>query len=120
MLYDINKIDYDSDLEMVTLDTTKSSSSWIGSLSGQPEKYVFYLNNSVYQDGVSSAVTIYSGGDWVPFSSISLSDQSHFVYNNSTYDLVGAQVKIGDTQFEIIDSAWRVSSQIMEVYLQAA
>lgn len=117
-LYDIEDIDYDSNLEMVTMDVTESTGSWTGVLPGQPQKYVFYRGNSIYQDGATSAVTIYAGGDWRTFDSITFSDQSHFVYGGTTYDLLGAQVKIGDTTFTVVDSAWRVSSQVMEVYLQ--
>lgn len=115
MLYNIDDIDYDDDLDLVTMDVTESTNSWGGD---QPEEYVFYLNNSVYQDGVTSDVTIYADGDWRSFSKISLADPSHFTYNDSTYSLVGAEIQIDNDQFVIIDSAWRVSSQILNVYLQ--
>lgn len=119
-LYDIEDIDYDSSLEMVTMEVTESTSAWTGVLPNQPQKYVFYLGNSIYQDGATSAVTIYAGGDWRTFASITFSDQSHFVYDNTTYNLLGALIKIGNTTFTVVDSAWRVRSQIMEVYLQKA
>ena len=118
-LYGIEDIDYDSTRNMVTMDTTAATGSLTTGLTGQPASYVFYLNNSVYQNGAANA-TVNAGGTWAPFSSITFSDSSHFMYNNTTYNLVGAQVQINGTQFVISDTAWRVSSQVMEVYLQSA
>ena len=118
-LYSIDEIDYDSTLNMVTMDTAESTGTWSDSLPSQPEKYIFYLNDSVYRDGTTSATTIYAGGNWRTFDSITISDQSHFVYSNTSYNLIGAQIKISGTQFVVVDSAWRVRSQVLEVYLQA-
>ncbi|AOQ23301.1 hypothetical protein MTAT_18330 [Moorella thermoacetica] len=119
-LYDIEDINYDNSLDLVTMDVTESTGSWTGYLPGQPQKYLFYVDNSIYQDGATGDVTIYAGGGWRTFDSITFSDQSHFVYDNTTYNLLGAEIKIGDTVFTVVDSAWRVSSQVMEVYLQKA
>jgi hypothetical protein len=115
--YTIEDINYDSTLQMPTLETGEASGSSTVSLSSQPTNYVFYLNNSVYQNGDANT-TIYVGGTWAPFTSITFPDSSHLTYNNTVYSLVGAQVQINGTAFVISDTAWRVSSQIMEVYLQ--
>ncbi|MGD0153710.1 MAG: S-layer homology domain-containing protein [Thermacetogeniaceae bacterium] len=118
VLYAIEDIDYDSNLDMIIIDTTTATSALTGTVASQPEKYIFYLNDAVYQDGATSAVTIYAGGGWRTFDSITFSDQSHFTYNSSTYSLVGTKVQISGVQFVISDSAWRVSSQTVEIYLQ--
>lgn len=120
VLYGIKEIDYDTDTDMVTIDTTTFSGSTIDSLSEQPQKYVFYLNNSVYQDGATRAVTIYAGGGWRSFSSITFTDQTHFTYKSASYNLIGARVQIDDREYEVVDSAWRISSQVMNVYLERA
>jgi hypothetical protein len=117
-LYGIEDIDYDSTLNMVTMDTATATSNLTTGLTGQPTSYVFYLNSSIYQNGATNA-TINAGGTWEPFGNITFPDSSHFMYNSTTYSLVGAQIKINGTQFVISDTAWRVSSQVMEVYLQS-
>jgi hypothetical protein len=116
--YTIEDINYNSTLQMPTLETGESTGNSTVSLSSQPSSYVFYQNNSIYQNGAANA-TIYAGGTWAPFTSITFPDSSHFTYNNTVYALVGAQVQINGAAFVISDTAWRVNSQIMEVYLQS-
>jgi hypothetical protein len=116
--YTIDDINYNNSLNIPTLETGEATGAPVGSLSSQPSSYVFYLNNSVYQNGATNA-TINAGGTWAPFASITFPDSSHFAYNSTAYNLVGAQVQISGTQFVISDTAWRVSSQVMEVYLQS-
>jgi len=117
--YTIDDINYNTTLNLHTLETGEATSAPTGALSSQPASYVFYLNNSVYQNGATNA-TINAGGTWASFGSITLPDASHFMYNSTTYSLVGAQVQVNGTQFTISDTAWRVSSQVLEVYLQSA
>ena len=117
--YTIEDINYNSTLDIPTLETGQATGTPAGTLSSQPASYVFYLNNSVYQNGATGA-TINAGGTWAPFGSITFPDSSHFAYNSTTYALVGAQVQINGTQFTISDIAWRVSSHGLEVYLQSA
>ncbi len=117
--YAIQDINYNSTLGIPTLQTGQATSSPTSTLSSQPSSFVFYLNNSVYQNGATGA-TINAGGTWAQFGSITFPDSSHFRYNSTTYTLVGAQVQINGTQFVISDMAWRVSAQVMEVYLQSS
>ena len=117
--YTIDDINYNSSMDIPTLETGEATSTPVGALSSQPASYIFYLNNSVYQNGATGA-TINAGGTWAPFGSITFPDSSHFTYNSTTYSLAGAQVQINGTQFVISDTAWRVSSQVLEVYLQSA
>jgi hypothetical protein len=116
--YTIEDINYNTTLNLPTLETGETTSTPAGVLPSQPASYVFYLNNSVYQNSASGA-TINAGGTWASFSSITFPDSSHFMYNSTTYSLVGAKVKINDAQFTISDIAWRVSSETLEVYLQS-
>ncbi len=120
VLYAIDEIDYDSDLDLVTIDTDTDTGALTGGVTSQPEKYVFYLNSAVYQDGAGSTDTIYAGGGWRSFDGITFTDQSHFTYNSTTYSLVNSKVQIGGIQFVITDSAWRISSQTLEIFLQKA
>jgi hypothetical protein len=117
--YTIDDINYNSSMNIPTLETGQATGAPVEGLSGQPASYIFYLNSSVYQNGDSNT-TINAGGTWAPFGSITFPDASHFTYNSATYSLVGAQVQINGAQFTISDTAWRVSSQVMEVYLQSA
>ncbi|MDK2816594.1 MAG: hypothetical protein PWR22_1223 [Moorella sp. (in: firmicutes)] len=117
--YDLEEIDYDTNLDLVTLEVSESSGTWIGGLTNRPQRYVFYLDNTLYRDGAGEDTAIYAAGDWRALDLITLADPSHFVYNNTTYDLIGAQIKIGDTTFKVTDAAWRVGTQTLEVYLQA-
>jgi len=117
--YSIEDINYNTTLNLPTLETGEATSAPVGVLSSQPTSYVFYLNNSVYQTGATGA-TINAGGTWAAFGSITFPDSSHFAYNNTSYNLMGAQVQINGTQFTISDIALRLSSQVMEVYLQAS
>jgi hypothetical protein len=118
--YAIEDINYNSSLNIPTLETGVATGAPVDSLpSSQPASYVFYLNNSVYQNGATGA-TINAGGTWAPFNSVTFPDSSHFAYNGTTYNLIGAQVQINGTQFAISDTAWRVSSQVLEVYLQSS
>lgn len=114
-IYDIKKIDYDSDLEMVTIDLKDATGSYG---AGQPEEYVFYLDGDVYQTGVRSSDSIYAESAWRDFDSITLTDPAHFTYGSSTYDLIGARVKIKEKEYTIEDTVWRGQSGILEIYLK--
>jgi hypothetical protein len=119
--YTIEDINYNSTLGLPTLETGTATTTPVETVSSQPSSYVFYLasNNSVLQNGDSGAA-IDAGGTFVSFSGISFPDSSHFAYNGTNYSLIGAEVQINSTEYTISDTAWRTSSQIMEVYLQAA
>lgn len=115
-LKDIKHIDYDADLDMVELEVTDATTT-ITYTTNQPLKYVFYVNNSVIQDGVTADVLIYADG-WVKFSNIIISSPSLFVYGSKSYSLIGARVRIKDTDYLVLDTAWRGRSQACEVYME--
>ena len=74
--YTIEDINYNSTLNIPTLETGQATSTPVGALPSQPASYVFYLNNSIYQNGDSN-VTINAGGTWAPFGNITFPDSSH-------------------------------------------
>lgn len=112
-IYNIDRIDFNANLQAVVIDTSEATGTW----SNQPVKYVFYVNNSRYQEGTTIGVTIYANHKWVSFDSIVITDPAHFTYSGSTYDLIGAIVSINDKDFEITDTSWR-SNQVFELYMR--
>lgn len=114
-VYDIDKIDYDTVYDMVNIKATEAD-DYTGAY--QPDKYIFYLNNAVYQDGINSNVTIYANGAYRRFDLININDPSHFSYNNYTYNTINSRVSIGTQFFTIIDTAWHGQSQTFDIYLK--
>ena len=112
-IYNIDRIDFNANLQAVVIDTSEATGTW----SNQPAKYVFYVNNSRYQEGTTIGVTIYANRKWVSFDSIVITDPAHFTYGGSAYDLIGAIVSINDKDFEITDTSWR-SNQVFELYMR--
>jgi hypothetical protein len=113
--YYINDIDYDTSQETTIIDTGDLANN---TMANQPSKLVFFNNNVEYQDG-SIGATIYVDGNWITFDQIFISDASHFTYQNTTYALIGSQIKINDLTFTVIDTSWHGSTQVMDVYLQS-
>jgi len=111
--YYIDEINYNSSL-MVPVIKTSTKTAGIAS----PTSYNFYVNNTLYQNGANDQTSIYTSSRWVTFSSIAVSDPANFTYSGTTYALIGSLVKIGSTQYKITDTAWRGSSQILELYLK--
>ncbi|MGE5403861.1 MAG: S-layer homology domain-containing protein [Candidatus Saccharibacteria bacterium] len=113
-LYDITEIDYDITLDMVTMTINESA---VQSDASLPAVFIFYVNGAVYQDGASSDVLIYTDR-WVTFTDITVAGPARFVNGGKAYDLIGARVKIGGTEFTVIDTAWRGRTLVFEIYLQ--
>jgi hypothetical protein len=112
--YTINSIDYDTNLNMVALTLTESTDSeYI-----QPLEYIFYLDEQKYQEGLNDLIKIKVSGSWVKFNLISINDPIHFSYNNSTYDLLNAQILIDDETFIVYDTSWRGLTQVFNLYVQ--
>jgi hypothetical protein len=113
-VYDIDEIDYDTTYDMVAIEATESD-DYAGTY--QPDKYIFYLNSAVYQEGISNAA-IYVNSAYRSFDSININDPSHFTYSNNTYDMIDSRVRIGTQLFTIIDTAWHGKNQIFDIYLK--
>lgn len=111
--YYIDEINFSSSLQIPVINTSTKTTG-----VSSPVSYNFYVNNTLYQSGVNDQTSIYTSSKWVTFSSIAVSDPANFTYSSTTYALIGALVKIGSTQYKITDTAWRGSSQIMELYLK--
>ncbi|NLU50744.1 MAG: S-layer homology domain-containing protein [Syntrophomonadaceae bacterium] len=113
-VYDIDEIDYDTSMETVTMEVSKATGYYGAS---QPSEYVFYYNGKVYQRGANDDVNIYADGGWRDFDDILIPDPAHFYYDGSTYDLIGARVRIDDVEFKVKDTAWYGLSEELDVYL---
>jgi hypothetical protein len=100
-------------MDITTIETSAYSSDF-----QQPVKYNFYLDNSIYQQGVED-VSIYVGDSWRNFNYIYIIDPAHYRYNNITYELIGSRIRIDGERFEVIDSAWRGAAQVFDLYLKA-
>jgi hypothetical protein len=111
--FNIDEIDYDTTMDITTIETSAYSSDF-----QQPVKYNFYLDNSIYQQGVED-VSIYVGDSWRKFNYIYIIDPAHYRYNNITYELIGSRIRIDGERFEVIDSAWRGAAQVFDLYLKA-
>ena len=114
-IYYIDEIDYDSSQRATTIDTGDLADT---SMANQPSKFVFFNKKTEYQEGTKNT-TINTTSKWVTFDQIFISDPSHFIYKETTYDLIGAEIKIDDLEFEVVDTSWHGASQILDIYLQA-
>lgn len=114
-LYDIDRINYDTKYEMVIITATESS-DYVPAY--QPRDYVFYLGNTIYQDGLSDDVTIYVNGSYRSLDAIDITDPGHFTYRDDTYSLFNTRLRIGNKEFNIVDTAWHGQSQIFDLYLK--
>jgi hypothetical protein len=83
----------------------------------QPKKYVFYLSDEIYREGISN-VTIYVNGSYRKFDLISIIDPARFTYNNRTYDLIDSRIGVGSKYFTIADTVWHGQSQTFDFYLE--
>lgn len=110
--YYMDRISYDSSLQLPVITTSDKTVT-----SSQPLKYKFYVDSSLYQDGVSDNVAIYTTSKWVTFSQIVVPDPSHFTVNGSSYQLIGAMIKIKTIQYKVTDTAWHGSTQVLDLYL---
>lgn len=114
-VYDIDRIDYDTTLDCITITGTKTEDSY---WANQPSKYVFFENDYKYQDGATDDVNIYADRKWLIFNQIMVTDPAHFTYNGKTYNMIGALVRIGKVDFEIIDTAWQGRNRVLNIYLE--
>jgi hypothetical protein len=114
-VYDIDRIDYDSTLDCITINGTKTKDSY---WANQPSKYVFFEDSRKYQDGAKDDVNIYADRKWLNFDQIMVTDPAHFTYDGKTYNMIGALVRIGKVDFEVIDTAWHGNTRVLDVYLE--
>lgn len=112
-VYNIDRIDFNANLQAVVIDVSEATGTW----SSQPVKYVFYVNNAKYQEGTTTGVTIYANRQWISFDKIVITDPAHFSYSGSNYNLIGALVSINGKDFEVTDTSWHGSTQILDLYM---
>ena len=113
-IYYITKIDYDS-FQNATIITTGDLADT--SIASQPAKFVFYNNNTKYQEGINNT-TIYTTSKWVTFDQIFIFDSSHFTYQDTNFELIDAKIRINDLEFKVVDTSWHGSTQVMDLYLE--
>jgi len=114
-IYNITRIDFDASLQADVLKVDQSTTD--SYLSNQPVKYIFYRNSSKYLEGLNDTVLIKAAGSWISFSKVLVPDPAHFTYSNSSYDLIGAQLRIDQSDFIVTDTKWSGRTQLMEIYL---
>lgn len=112
-IYSIDRIDFNANLQAVIIDTSEATGAW----SNQPMKYVFYVNNAKYQEGATAGVSIYANRQWISFDRIVITDPAHFSYSGSNYNLIGAIVRINGKDFEVTDTSWHGSTQLLDLYM---
>jgi len=114
-LWDIERIEWLSNQEMVKITAKESKDSLWGS---QPKDFVFYDANGrkIYQ-GVDDDVNIYINKKWLTFDDIRITDPSTCTYNGRSYDLVGLRVSIEDEYYVIEETSW-TSSGTLRIYLE--
>ncbi|MGI5912239.1 MAG: S-layer homology domain-containing protein [Syntrophomonadaceae bacterium] len=114
-VYDIDRIDYDTTLDCVVIIGDETTDSY---WANQPSEYIFYNNNTWYQDGATEDTSIYADRQWLTFEQIMISDPAHFTYDGESYDLIGALIRIGTVDFEVVDTAWRGQSRELHLYME--
>jgi hypothetical protein len=113
-VYAIDEIDYSTKYDMVSIEADETD-DYAGAY--QPKKYVFYLSDEIYREGISN-VTIYVNGSYRKFDLISIIDPARFTYNNRTYDLIDSRIGVGSKYFTIADTVWHGQSQTFDFYLE--
>ncbi|MEN6462774.1 MAG: S-layer homology domain-containing protein [Syntrophomonas sp.] len=113
-IYAIDEIDYDSSQQATSIETGDLADT---TLANQPDEIVFFNGNSRYQEGTED-VTIYTASKWVSFERILISDASHYIYQDKTYKLIGAQIRLSELDFEAVDTSWHGATQILDIYLE--
>lgn len=113
-VYDIERIEYDTDVQATVIKTGSQSSN---NIANQPSKYVFYRGTSEYQEGTDNA-TIYVDGSWIDFDQILITDPSYLNYKNTSYTLIGIRVKIDKVEFKVIDTSWHGRTQVLDLYIE--
>lgn len=115
-LWDIERIEWLSNLEMVKITAKESKDTLWGS---EPKDFIFYdeRDRKIYQ-GVDDDVTIYINRRWLTFDDIRITDPSTCTYNGRSYDLVGLRVNIEDDYYVIEETSWS-SSGILRIYLES-
>lgn len=112
-IYYIDKITWDSGLSVTEITTSEKTAAY-----SKPVKYKFYVDNKLYQDGVTDDTNIYTSNKWVKFSAILVPDPAHFTVNGSSYELIGSLVLIDKIEYKVTDTAWHGATLVLDLYLE--
>lgn len=112
-IHDIKEIDYNNTLNMVVIKVSESSTG-----SGQPTNYLFYSKGALLQTSISNPVYIYTGGNWRNFDDVTILDPSRYSYSGTSYNLIGARIRIAGVEYEVVDTNWQGSTGKFLIHLE--
>ncbi|MGI5922226.1 MAG: S-layer homology domain-containing protein [Syntrophomonadaceae bacterium] len=112
--YAIDEIDYDTSEQVTVIETGDLTYSV---LDNQPEQIVFFVDDTRYQRGTDD-VSIYTNNRWRSFDLVNISDPSHYIYQDKTYELIGARIRIDAAEFEVVDTSWHGSTGVLDIYME--
>lgn len=112
-VYDIKEINYNNNLNMVTIEVSESSTS-----SGQPSNYLFYSMGALLKASTSNPVYIYTNGNWRNFNDVTILDPTRYSYKGTNYNLIGAEIRIAGVEYEVVDTTWQGSTQQFRIHLE--
>lgn len=113
--YEIYRIDFNEDLGLVEMKITETDEPSVGN---QPDRIIFYVDDSKYQDGVDNDTLIYVNRRWIDFDQITILDPATFSYNGNDYDLIDAVISLDDDEFTVLDTTWTGYRQIFSIYME--
>ncbi len=111
--HDIKEIDYNNTLNMVVIKVSDSPTG-----SGQPTNYLFYNKGLPLQASISNPVYIYAGGNWRDFDDVTVLDPARYSYNGTSYNLIGARIRIAGVEYEVVDTNWQGSTGKFLIHLE--
>ena len=114
--YEINRIDFDEKQGMIVMKLTETKAP--SSVATQPDRIIFYVDDSKYQDGVDRYTEIRAGSTWVDFGQITIVDPATFSYDGKDYDLIDAQIRLDGDKFFVVDTSWTGSRQVFSIYME--
>lgn len=114
--YTIDRIDFDEKQRMVVMKLSESKGP--ATVTSQPERIIFYVDDRRYQDGVDRYTEIRAGNTWVDFDQITIVDPATFSYDGKNYDLIDASIRLDSVRFIVTDTSWTGSRLVFSIYLE--
>lgn len=110
--YYIEKIAWDPDLRIAEITTSDDDVA-----SSQAVKFKFYVDDSLFQNGITDDTEVYTSRKWIDFSQVIVPDPAHFTVSGSTYELIGAMIQIDSKEYKVTDTAWHGATLVLDLYL---
>ncbi|NLW45120.1 MAG: S-layer homology domain-containing protein [Syntrophomonadaceae bacterium] len=112
-IHDIKQIDYDTNLNMVVIEVSESSTG-----SEEPTSYLFYNKGLLLQTSLTNPVYIYTGGNWRDFDDVTVLSPTSYSYKGTSYNLIGARIRIAGVEYEVVDTNWQGSTGKFLIHLE--